>query len=527
MLQFPEDAGPLAHPIRPESYIEINNFYTSTVYNKGAEVIRMMSSFMGRSKFVKGVKLYLDRYDGQAATCEQFISTMEEAGQVDLKQFRLWYSQAGTPTLKIKREFDGSDVLLSIEQSCPATPGQPEKAPFEMPVVIGWLDENGKELSPDFDDGVVEVENGYLLKLSEQHQRFRFKGLPGNAVPSLLRGFSAPVKTIDDLSDTETARLLKYDTDPYVRWQSGQDLMADYLLATIEANWSGSPTAVKKFSMISDAFVAAISDVSLDAAFVAELVTLPSEIYLGQMQDILTPVEIHNAYVDLKTSLVDAHFDLIIERFDDLAVVSKGTGQHSKGVRKLRNLLLEYMALSKTYSSEARSRALALYARSENMTEQLAALTVICHSDWTEKDDVVNSFYRQWEHDDLVIDKWFAVQAQNPDSNVITHITNLMDHSAFTYENPNRLRSLISTFSLLNQVNFHSVDGSGYNLLSSVIAKVDLVNPQTAARMVAPLGRWMRLDDERKERMKKSLYALQSQPGLSNDVKELVEKSLR
>jgi len=527
MLQFPEDAGPLAHPIRPESYIEINNFYTSTVYNKGAEVIRMMNRFMGQSNFVKGVKLYLDRYDGQAATCEQFISSMEEAGEIDFEQFRLWYSQAGTPTLKVQREFDGRDVILTIEQSCPTTPGQPDKQPFEMPVIVGWLGENGDELFPDVEDNVVKTENGYLLKLNKPYQQFRFMNLPENTCPSLLRGFSAPVKIIDDLSDAETARLLKYDADSFVRWQSGQNLMANYLLASIEPGWSGSKDGTKKFSLISDAFAATISDLSLEAAFAAELVTLPSEIYLGQLQDILRPDEIHDAYVRLKTRLADTHFGLIVERFDALAEASKGAGQQAKGIRKLRNLLLEYMALSKTYSSDAKIRALDLYTQSVNMTEQLAALAVICHSNWSEKDSVVNSFYRQWEHDDLVIDKWFAVQAQNPNSNVIGHIVKLMDHPAFKFENPNRLRSLISTFSLLNQVNFHSVDGSGYNLLSNVIAKVDTVNPQTAARMVAPLGRWMRLDDERKALMKMSLQSLQSKLGLSDDVKELVEKSLR
>lgn len=527
MYQFPEDGGPLAHPIRPESYIEINNFYTSTVYNKGSEVIRMMNSFMGQSNFVKGVKLYLDRHDGQAATCEQFVAAMEEAGQVDLKQFRLWYSQAGTPTLKINRQIEGTDIILDIEQSCPATPGQPVKQPFHMPIIVGWLDENGAELCPEAGDNVSKVSNGYLLNLTDKHQQFRFKNMSKNSCPSLLRGFSAPVKVIDDLNDAETAHLLKHDKDTFIRWQSGQNLMAEYLLASIDTKWANSDAGNRKLSLISDAFAATISDVSLEPAFAAELITLPSEIYLGQMQDILTPVEIHEAFVSLKTRLIEVHFQLVIDRFDDLAKAAEGAGQAAKGSRKLRNVLLGYLTHSISQIEMAKKRALSLYRDANNMTEQLAALTVICHSNWSEKEEILESFYQQWQHDELVVDKWFAVQAQNPSSNAINQIKVLMNHPAFTIENPNRLRSLISTFALLNQVNFHSEDGSGYNLLANIIAKVDRLNPQTAARMFAPLGRWMHLDDERKGLMKKSLYSLQALPELSDDVKELVEKSLR
>lgn len=527
MLQFPEDGGPLAHPIRPETYIEINNFYTTTIYNKGAEVIRMMNRFMGQDNFIKGVKLYLSRHDGEAATCEQFVSAMEEAGHIDLKQFRLWYSQAGTPTLKVAREFDGDDIILSIEQSCPVTPGQPEKLPFTMPLIVGWLDENGVEVFPEFGDSISRVGDGYLLTLSEERQKFRFKNLPSNACPSFLRGFSAPVKVIDDLKDIETAHLLKFDVDPFVRWQSGQNLMADYLLSSMKPGWKSSKAGVRKLALISDAFAATVGDFSIDPSFAAELITLPSEIYIGQMQDVLTPTEIHNAYVELKTYLAETHFRLIVDRFDDLARTAIGTTQTSKGNRKVRNLLLGYLATSKLHTLDAKQRAFDLYKFANNMTEQLAALTIICHSNWAEKDDILADFYKQWKQDDLVVDKWFAVQAQNPNTSVVNQITQLMKHPAFTIENPNRLRSLVSTFSLLNQLNFHSVDGSGYNLLSNTIAKVDRINPQTAARMVAPLGRWMRLDDERQALMKKSLFVLQKQEGLSSDVRELVEKSLR
>ncbi len=527
MLQFPEDGGPLAHPVRPESYIEINNFYTTTVYNKGAEVIRMMNTLMGQSAFLRGVKLYLSRHDGQAATCEQFVEAMEEAGSIDLQQFRLWYSQAGTPTLEFSREYAGRDVVLTIRQSCPVTPGQSSKAPFEMPIVVGWLDENGDELYLATEDDVTRNEGGYLLILSEQCQHFTFKDVPAGAVPSFLRGFSAPVKVIDNLSDAETAHLLKYDADPFVRWQSGQNLMADYLLSSLEPTWSDSREGTEKLILISDAFASTIGDLSLDAAFAAELIALPSEIYLGQMQGTLLPDELHHAHVALKRYLTETHFPLIRDRFDEVGGKAIGSDQNSKGNRKFRNALLFYLIASSANKQAVKSRALDLYTSADNMTDQLAALTAISHSEWSEKEDILSDFYHQWQTDDLVIDKWFAVQAQDPNPGAVDRIVELMKHPAFTMENPNRLRSLVSMFAMLNQVNFHSVDGSGYNLLSGIIADVDQLNPQTAARMVAPLGRWMRLDSGRKVLMKKSLQWLQGNTKLSSDVRELVEKSLR
>ena len=527
MLQFPEDGGPLAHPVRPESYIEINNFYTTTVYNKGAEVIRMMKTLMGEAAFLAGVKLYLSRHDGEAATCEQFVVAMEAAGSMDLKQFRLWYSQAGTPTVEFARVRDGNDIVLSVRQSCPKTPGQSSKSPFQIPLLVGWLDENGNELAPVAGDGITKTDDGYLLVLSAQSQSFVFKNMPLGACPSLLRGFSAPVKVIDDLTDAETAHLLKHDTDAFVRWQSGQNLMATYLLSSLDSTWCESAKGAEKLALISEAFAATIADMSLDPAFAAELLTLPSEIYLGQMQDVLTPDEIHHARNAVKLYLAETHFQLMIDRFDGLGPNAGGADQASKGNRKLRNVMLAYLVTSSSNLTQAKSLAIDLYTHAQNMTDQLAALTAVGHGNWPEKDHILADFYQQWEKDDLVIDKWFAMQAQDPNPGVVDRIAQLMKHPAFTFENPNRLRSLISMFAMLNQVHFHALDGSGYNLLSNVIAKVDELNPQTAARMVAPLGRWMRLDRERKMRMKKSLIALQANSMISNDVRELVEKSLR
>lgn len=527
MLQFPEDGGPLAHPVRPESYLEINNFYTTTVYNKGAEVIRMMSTLMGRSAFVEGVKLYLSRHDGQAATCEQFVEAMEAASSIDLGQFRRWYSQAGTPTIEFSRERSGNDVILSVRQDCPATPGQPTKLPFHMPLLVGWLDENGTEIDLAVTSGMIKTDEGYLLELSEERQSFTFKDMPRGACPSLMRGFSAPVKIVDDLTDVEMAHLLKCDSNPFVRWQSGQNLMTSYLLASLDPLYCESSEGMHKRALISQAFEATMKDQTLDPAFAAELLTLPSEIYLGQQQEILTPVEIHQTYGALKSHLASEHLDLMAERFEMLNAGSIGSDQVAKGNRKLRNVMLGFMAVCKKNQASAKSRTIEHYNVARSMTDQLAAFTLIAHSDWPEKENILTDFYQQWKEEDLVIDKWFAVQAQDPCPNTVNRIRQLMKHPAFTLENPNRLRSLISMFAMLNQVNFHSQDGSGYNLLSSVIADVDQLNPQTAARMVAPLGRWMRLDSKRKKMMKQSLVLLQNNSVLSNDVRELVEKSLR
>ncbi len=526
MLQFPEDGGPLAHSVRPESYIEINNFYTTTVYNKGAEVIRMMRSLMGQAAFIEGVKLYLARHDGEAATCEQFVLAMEAASNLDLGQFRRWYSQAGTPTVEFSRKRSGADIILTVRQECPVTPGQSTKQPFQVPLLVGWLDESGAELDPITGEGITKTSEGYLLVLSDQRQSFVFKDMPAGACPSLLRGFSAPVKIVDDLTDVETAHLLKFDTDAFVRWQSGQNLMTGYLMASLDPGFELSTEGKKKLTLISDAFEATIRDQSIDPAFAAELLTLPSEIYLGQQQTVLMPDELHQAHGALKSNLAQAHFDLMVERFNMLDVSAQGTNQTAKGSRKLRNVMLGFLAASKPNEAAAKVRIITHFNAAQCMTDQLAALTLVAHSSWPEKDGMLANFYQQWEKDDLVIDKWFAVQAQDPNLGAVIRIHQLMKHPAFTLENPNRLRSLVSIFAMLNQVNFHALDGSGYNLLSNIIAKVDQTNPQTAARMVAPLGRWMRLDGERKKQMKLSLKSLQNNTALSSDVRELVEKSL-
>ncbi len=527
MLQFSEDAGPLAHPVRPESYFEINNFYTTTVYNKGAEVIRMMARILGPETFVNGVKRYLQSFDGQAATCEDFVCCMEEESGQDLGQFRLWYSQAGTPTLECERSYKNGTMFLTVRQSCPATPGQPRKEAMHIPLVLGWLDDKGKPVEVQAQGDCYPAENGICLSVTQCEQTFEFANCPPSAIPSLLRGFSAPVHLKSDLNDNERAVLFRSDKDEYARWEAGQQLFSNYLLTCLSDD--GFDAANQPHGL--DAFLVSIrsilEDTTLDPAFAAELISVPTETQLGQQQDVLEPDGLHRVRQAFLEQVADECWGSLLQKMEDLQKQLADLGKGNRPLRKLYNLLLSFLAHSKLNTSEAKSLVFDHYSSASNMTDQFAALTILCNRDWKEKKQALASFYDQWKHEDLVIDKWFSVQAQSPFVDAETGIKPLMKHTAFTLNNPNRLRSLVSVFAMTNQRNFHAFDGSGYNLLSDIICEVDKINPQTAARMIAPLGRWMRVDGCRQEMMKASLRSLLSSSMLSDDVRELAEKSLR
>ncbi len=517
MLQFPEDAGPLAHPVRPEKYIEINNFYTVTVYNKGAEVIRMMHRIIGADAFRKGMDIYFERHDGSAATCEDFVQSMEAASGVDLAQFRLWYSQAGTPEIIVERKVDGNSQSLLIKQSCPVTPGQSEKIPFHMPFLMGWLDKDGNEIQPELIRGEgVWTGDGCLLHLREAEQVFSFADVPEGAVPSLHRNFSCPVKLKNDLSDDELAFLSGSDTDAYTRWEAMQSLLSDYLVGCAE---SGNNAAVAP-DMIQNAIRRVLQDQETDVALLAELMTLPSEIHLGQKMKVLMPEAIHKAREQMLRAIAHEHAELIKACY--IKARDEAVGQDAKAYRKYANILLGYLAVL----PEGEEILLQHYRAAGNMTDRIAALGLIVHGDSSERQAILEEFYNYWKSNDLVVDKWFAVQAQSKRMDTIKSIQKLIKHDAFVLSNPNRLRSVVSTFSMVNQVRFHDADGSGYQFLADMIIEVDKFNPQTAAKLVAPLGRWQRLDASRQELMKKELKRVFDTPNLSNDVSELVGKSL-
>ena len=517
MIQFPEDGGPLAHPVRPEKYIEINNFYTATVYNKGAEVIRMMHCLIGADAFRRGMDLYFERHDGQAVTCEDFVGAMEDASGVDLTHFRLWYSQAGTPALSITRSRQGDNLLLTLEQSCKATPGQLEKKPLHMPVLVGWLDASGTEIRPALAGEGSWTDEGCLLQLTAARQTYLFKDVPEGAVPSLLRGFTAPVTLSHDLSASELAFLVKHDSDAFARWEAAQYMYGDYLLACVE----GGEQAGAVPAALADTFSHLLQDEGADHALLAELLTLPSELALGQRMDVLKPDAIFAARERLMRQFAVANGSAIRALYDRMAQDHYNLNQESKAARRLRNALLRYL----THLDGAEAAACSHLERADNMTDRMAALSVIASSDFPSRAAVLDAFYQEWQHDDLVVDKWFAVQAQSTRPDTVAQVTELMRHPAFKLANPNRLRSLVTSFSMLNQLRFHSADGSGYELLADTIARVDKINPQTAARLVAPLGRWGRVDEGRQQLMKAALEALRSQVE-SDDVRELVEKSL-
>jgi len=518
MLQFPEDAGPLAHPVRPEKYIEINNFYTTTVYNKGAEVIRMMHSIIGPEAFRKGMNLYFERHDGQAATCEDFAAAMEDASGADLKQFRLWYSQAGTPKVTARRSHEGRDLIITLEQSCAPSPGQGVKLPYHMPIRLGLVGPNGGEVTADLEGDGKWEDGSCIVNLREARQSFRFKNVPEGTVPSILRGFSAPVVLDHDLSDDELAFLAVQDSDPFVRWESTQDLYGRYLVKQVSEDGEGHLP-----ELLLQVFTGHLADKSTDPALVAELLTLPGEIALGQKMESLSPERIHTARETLAKAFADASSEKIIQIYQSLkAEEGYSHEQGAKANRRLRNVLLNYIALMPD-GEETTQRH---YAEADNMTDCMAALSLISHSDFDCRDKVLQEFYGKWRQNDLVIDKWFAVQAQSKRSDTVSKVRELTQHEAFTFKNPNRLRSLISTFSMLNQVRFHEKSGEGYRFLAEMIARVDELNPQTAARLVAPLGRWGRVEEPRKGFMKDALMSVLKVSNLSDDVRELVEKSL-
>jgi len=517
MIQFAEDAGPLAHPVRPEKYIEINNFYTATIYSKGAEVIRMMHTLIGADAFRRGMDLYFERYDGQAVTCEDFVRSMEDASGTALKQFRLWYSQAGTPTLKVEQCQRGADVELTIEQSCPSTPGQPVKLPFHMPFVLGWLDKDGNSLTPELKAGGTWQGENCILELTKGREIFVFRDVPNGATVSLLRQFSAPVKLNHDLKMDALAFLMRNDKDSFVRWEAAQTLATQEIMLLVDGKIQG--VGVGDYQK---AYSVALADNNADPALIAELLSLPSELDVGQKIVPLDAAVLHEARESLMKKIAVKNKDALLARYHRDALDTYDLSQTSKGKRRLRNVLLAYLS----YLPEGEALLLAHYENANNMTDRMAALQLIAHSDFATRLQVLDDFYQTWKMDALVIDKWFAVQALSKRKDTLERVKELTRHPAFTYKNPNRVRSVIASFTMMNQVGFHSEKGQGYRFLAETIVEVDKGNPQTAAKLMAPLGRFQRLKPKASEEMRNALQWLMEQDKLSDDVYELCAKSL-
>ena len=505
--QFPEDAGPLAHPIRPDSYQEISNFYTATVYNKGAEIIRMMATMVGPARFRKGTDLYFERHDGEAATCEDFVKAIEEGAGIDLTQFRLWYGQAGTPriTARIGTDAATGERTLHLAQLVPPTPGQPDKAPMLIPLRIKAYDPDG---------GHGEAERLVLLDRAEMAVPLgRYRSRP---MLSINRGFSAPVIVDFAREEGELAWLAAHDDDPFARYEALQQLMLDTLVAAVSGKGGGSGAVI-------DAVAQTLAARTGDPAFVAEAVLLPSEAFIGDQMVTVDPDAIRRERLALQGAIgaaLEAEWRGVLSG-DAPAATDLSRG--AKGGRRLRGVALAYLAAAGL--DDAAALAFRIFSDADGMTERQAALATVAHGDSEERAHALDIFYQRYRDNPLVLDKWFQVQAWSLRPDTVDAVKELARHPDFTLANPNRVRSLYGALTG-NQAALHRADGAGYRLIADLVIALDPKNPQTAAKMIPPLGRWKRFDEGRQALMRAELERILAQRGLSRDVTEQASKSL-
>ena len=526
--QFPEDAGPMAHPIRPDSYIEINNFYTATVYEKGAEVVRMYQTLLGRDGFRKGMDLYFERHDGQAVTCDDFRAAMADANDADLDQFGRWYGQAGTPTVVASGTYDPQDktYTLTLSQKTPPTPGQSDKQALVIPIATGLMGkDSGQELATRL-EGENETQGGTrLLVLGEQEKSFRFEDVAEPPIPSLNRGFSAPIRLESDLTNEDLIYLFANDTDPFNRWESGQTLFRR-LLTDLVAKASAGETLTLD-PAIKAALGTLVQDESLDPAFVAVALRVPGEGDLAKWMD-----EIDMDAIAAVCSFVRANLskDLaptlkqIYEKLNAAEPAGFSISPEATGRRALKNAALVKLA----YLDEdwTRTRAQAQYAAAKTMTDSLGALWAVNDRLDDCRDQLLFDFESTWASDPLVMDKWLSIQALSRRGDTLSKVETLMSHSAFTLKNPNRIRALIGAFAAGNPVRFHAKDGSGYRFLADRLIDINALNPQVAARLFGPFQLWKRHEQGRRELMRNEIERVLAVPALSKDLYEQASKAL-
>ncbi len=520
--QFAEDAGPLSHPIRPEAYIEINNFYTLTVYEKGAEVVRMIHTLLGEEDFRRGSDLYFQRHDGQAVTCEDFVNAMESASDIDLGLFKRWYSQAGTPVLEATESYNAQDktLTLTLKQHCAATPGQETKEPVHIPVKLGLLASDGSVANICIDGFVA---NEVILELIQEQQTFVFEQLDEKPVVSLLRGFSAPVVLNKQQSLEELAFLLSHDVDTFNRWDAGQKMCSQVIFGLIDNIQQGETLQLNP--LLVDAFANVLQQPWDDLSYFSLLLSLPAENYLAGQMDVVDVVAIHQAREFVKKTLADKLQEQIKELYqryhkDESGLFDSG----AIGRRRIKNICLSY--LSTLESEESYQLAGEQFSSAKNMTDQMAALSVIVESNNPAKAQCLESFYQQWKDEALVIDKWFTLQACSSAEDTFSIVNNLLKHPAFELTNPNRVRSLIGAFSQANQLHFNAENGQGYHLLADQVLALNNINPQVASRMVSALTQWKRFDSDRQALIKKELERIVNTESISKDVYEIASKSL-
>ncbi|MBB83695.1 MAG: aminopeptidase N, partial [Deltaproteobacteria bacterium] len=527
--QFPEDEGPMAHPIRPESYISMDNFYTATVYEKGSEIIRMYDALLGRDGFRKGMDLYFDRHDGQAVTCDDFRFAMADATGKDLRQFERWYLQAGTPRLRASGAFDASagEYRLTLSQDYPDTAfeiaGAGDRVALHMPIRIGLLAADGSSLPVVLagESGGTETER--VLELTEAEQTFVFAGLSEEPVPSLLRGFSAPVKLEMERSKAAFGVQMAHDEDPFNRWDAGQQLALELLVdGAARADRGESVPLDPEFS---EAWGRVLADDGLDGSLRAQALVLPAERVIAQEMDVIRPDAIHAAREAMLTALAKAHRDAIASTWEALAPA--GPYVHEKAQidrRRLRNVLLRLRVA--TGEEAAIEAAWAQYESADNMTDAQAAFVVLADQEHARRDDVIAGFYDRWKGDPLVLDKWFTIQATATRADALARVRELAAHPDFSLTNPNRVRSLVGAFCSGNQVRFHDGSGEGYVFLADNVLALDASNPQVASRMVSIFNDWRRYDDDRQAKIQAQLERIAQGGELSKDVYEIVSRAL-
>lgn len=523
--QFREDAGPMAHPVRPDVYVEINNFYTLTVYNKGAEVVRMLYHLLGEAGFRKGTDLYFSRHDGQAVTTDDFVKALEDANMADLGQFRYWYSQAGTPVLEVGRKYNPAQKTykLTISQHCPDTPGQTDKPPFHIPVAVGLLGQDGNDLPLHLTGNAGSLEYTKVLHVTEAQQCFVFEGIEQEPVPSLLRAFSAPVKLNIDLSEKERCFLMANDSDDFNRWDAGQQLAIKIVTGLIADYKAGHALE------LAPDFIAAYKKIlhakDIDKALAAAALGLPSEIYIAEFLSPIDPEAIHRVCRYIRGQLAMALRDNFLEVFE----ANRDDGpyridQRSVARRSLKNCALAY--LMELDEEPIYDLCLSQFNLGNNMTDVVGALICLVNSQYPKKDQVLDVFYEKWKGDSLVVDKWLSIQATSRLPGALATVADLTRHESFSITNPNKVRALIGAFTHGNPAQFHATDGAGYAFLGEYVLRLDKLNPQISSRLVSAFSLWKKYDEQRRQLMKVQLERIVSAPDLSKDVYEIASKSL-
>ena len=524
-FQFREDAGPMAHPVRPESYMEINNFYTVTVYNKGAEVVRMIHTLLGAPLFRSGMDLYFQRHDGEAVTCDDFVAAMSDASSIDLVQFKRWYSQAGTPEISVSEHWNQSDgtYTLEFEQATQATPGQSEKQAFHIPILFGLINRSGEELNIEAPANCTKRGNNLLFEFKEQKDTVRFTNLPEQPIPSLLRNFSAPVKLKMNQGIETLSHLMSHDPDLFSRWDASFRLGEKIILAVKDAFLQKQKPLINQ--LFFDSFEANLEEIR-DTALTALALTLPQESYLAQVVKSVDPGLLHQAYrytISQISNRIYHQFSTVYQTYS--AVQSFEISPEAMGARSLANICLYYLSFADSQDDEKETLIRNHYDRADNMTNVIAALSSVSNLAIPLRDELLSDFEKKWANDPLVMDKWFSIQAGAQTDDTFERVQKLLTHPSFSMKNPNKVRSLIGAFSA-NHHKFHRTDGAGYFFLTEKIVELDSFNPQIAARLVSPLTTWRKYVPAQQKLMKQALEGILENKTLSKDVFEIAQKSL-